>query len=151
MRYQNIFERADQANEVVGILQIGLTVDGDGNMIEITSDPEFRFFLKQHYRVIEIGSGAYSIVFAGTGGRDFVLKSSRTGLKAHYDRWYRFAKIARANQQNSLMPRILFSGEPAWDSELKYGVLEYLDIRLEDELNQVAEDAFGAYDFFTEC
>jgi hypothetical protein len=148
MRLQELFERADQANEVIGILQTGLTVDSNSNIVDISSDLQFQDFLKKNYQVNEIGSGAYSVVHLGSEGADFVLKSSHSGKSAHYDRWYRFAKIAKSNQQNSLMPKILFAGEPAWNSQLKYGILEYLSMRQADELNEIALDAFGFSDFF---
>jgi hypothetical protein len=129
MRYQHIFERVDQAVAIQGILQTGMYVDDRGSFTTINSDDEFEDYLYQNYDLVPVGSGVFSIVKAGAGGRDFVIKMSLSARRAVSDNWYSFAKVAQANTHNSLFPQILFAGDPAWRDEKKYGLLEFLEIR----------------------
>lgn len=136
MRLNEILnERADQAAEIVGLLQSGMVVDPEQGVIQIESDSDFSDYIQQRYQVEKIGEGLYSLVYQGQGN-DYVLKDSDPD-----DNWYKYAEFAKKSS-SPFVPKILFAGEPRFPSNSKYGVLEYLEIKPEGHWNHHTREIF---------
>lgn len=99
---QHLAERTVDAYHVVSALSLG----------EFDNFEEFERYLLNNYEMETLGSGNFSYARSTTGGKDFVLKVSRSPLSYKEDAWWDFAKLARKNSgRNSLYPKIPYIGE----------------------------------------
>jgi hypothetical protein len=145
MRLHQLYERRQQAVEIVGVLQTGRVIT-DAGMMEIDSNEKFQQYLKNTYQIKELGKGFYSIAHRGAGGHEFVIKWHKDPRTGALDAWYRFAEVAKKKYvTNTLYPEILFAGKPAWatQSNIQFAILEHLDIRSEVELNELSTEILG--------
>ena len=144
MRLDEILnERADQAAEIVGLLQSGMVVDPEQGMIQINNHNEFVDYLQQRYQITPVGEGFYSVVHKGDGN-DYVLKWSKSSDRADHDAWYKFTPVAQKSS-NKLMPKILYAGSAKFKSSFMYGIMETLKIPPEDSFDNKIAKLFRRY------
>ena len=94
-----ITERTADAYHIVFALKQG----------DFSSFAEFEKYLNENYEMETLGIGHFSYARAAKGGKDFVLKVSKSPTKYEDDAWWDFAHVAQEKSKtNSLFPKVVY-------------------------------------------
>jgi hypothetical protein len=99
-----------------------------------------------------LGHGNFSYAQSTTGGKDFVLKVSKSPVLYKQDGWWKFAKLAQMKHPtNKIFPNILYTGalhrSPSDEHKIGVAIIERLTPwnKLESDITEAAVENLFTY------